>query len=111
MIIYKAENIITNEIYIGITKKLCERKRDHVYEAFKRNLKDKFHSALRQFGLLSFNWTILFETNSYKILASKEIEYIDKYKSIEYGYNTQYRNDYSACKRINKTNYRNGFVH
>ena len=112
MIIYKAENIITNEIYIGMTKKrLCERKRDHVYEAFKRNLKDKFHSALRQFGLLSFNWTVLFETNSYKILASKEIEYIDKYKSIEYGYNTQYRNDYSACKRINKINYRNGFVH
>ena len=61
-------------------KRLCERKRDHVYEAFKRNLKDKFHSALRQFGLLSFNWTILFETNSYKILASKEIEYIDKYR-------------------------------
>lgn len=92
-------------------KKLCERKRDHVYETFKRNLKDKFHSALRQFGLLSFNWTVLFETNSYKMLASKEIEYIDKYKSIEYGYNTQYRNDYSACKRINKANYRNGFVH
>ena len=84
MIIYKAENIITNEIYIGITKKrLCERKRDHVYEAFKRNLKDKFHSALRQFGLLSFNWTVLFETNSYKMLASKEIEYIDKYNALE----------------------------
>ena len=34
MIIYKVKNIITEEVYIGQTKKkLCERKRDHVYEA------------------------------------------------------------------------------
>ena len=33
-IIYKAENLVTGEVYIGQTKKpLCEKKRDHVYEA------------------------------------------------------------------------------
>ena len=108
MIIYKVENIITTECYIGQTKKrLCERKRDHVYEAFGRKREDKFHSALREFGLNNFRWDIVGEYNSYKRLTEAENEAIQFYNSIKYGYNTQIRHDASAIKRIGRHNYRN----
>jgi len=111
MILYKAENKITGECYIGQTKKkLCERRRDHVYEAFKRQLTDKFHSALREFGLKMFEWTIISEEKSYKKLTEAENEAIQFYDSIKYGYNSSIRHDANAAKRINKSNYRNGFV-
>ena len=110
MIIYKVRNTITEEIYIGQTKKsLSERKRDHVYEAFKRKRKDKFHSALREFGLKSFEWTVeVKDIRNYKHLAKIENAIITKYNSIKYGYNSQIRHD-STWDRINKSNYRNGF--
>lgn len=111
MIIYKVENKITGEIYIGQTKKkLCERRRDHVYEAFKRIRRDKFHSALREFGLNAFDWSVVACFNNYKTLTKAENEAIEFYNSIKYGYNSQTRYDYSACKRINKSNYNNGFL-
>jgi hypothetical protein len=111
VILYKVENKITGEIYIGQTKKaLCERKRDHIYEAFKRGMQDKFHSALREFGRLAFTWSIISEYKSYKKLTEAESEAIQFYKSIKYGYNTQIRHDASANKRICKKNYKNGFI-
>lgn len=110
MIIYKARNKITEEVYIGQTKKkLCERRRDHVYEAFKRGLNDKFHSALREFGLRQFEWTELARAKSYTKLSKLEFCFIEMHDSIRYGYNTLYRNDSSAVHRINKQNYKNGF--
>jgi len=108
--IYKVENLITGEVYIGQTKKfLCERRRDHVYEAFKRNRKDKFHSALREFGLRQFIWQIIAKANNYKNLSKRENELINQHQSIKYGYNTQVRHDASTEKRIGKHNYKNGF--
>lgn len=94
MIIYKAENLITNEIYIGqTTNTLHNRIIDHEYEAFKRNRKDKFHTALREFGRKNFKWTKIAESNNYTNLAKKEREMIIKYNSIDFGYNTQIRRD------------------
>ena len=109
-VVYKVTNIITQEIYIGITKKkISERKRDHVWEAFRRNLNDKFHAALREFGLKNFEWEIIFTHPSYKKCAQAENQYIEKFQAIEYGYNIHYRMDKNAIKRINKNNYRNNF--
>lgn len=72
-IIYKAENLVTGEVYIGQTKKpLCEKKRDHVYEAFKRYATNKFHKALREFGLKNFDWSIVDECNDYARLSKME---------------------------------------
>lgn len=111
MILYKAQNKITGECYIGQTKKkLCERRRDHVYEAFKRQLADKFHSALREFGLRQFEWSIVSEVKSYKRLTEAENEAIQALDSIKYGYNSSIRYDASAEKRIGQHNYRNGFL-
>lgn len=99
MIIYKATNIITGECYIGqTTNSLHNRKVDHIYEAFKRNLNDKFHTALREFGCKNFIWESIAESNNLKNLAKKERELIIKHQSIEYGYNTSIRNDKTRRK-------------
>lgn len=109
-IIYKAENLVTGEVYIGQSKKpLCEKKRDHVYEAFKRYATNKFHKALREFGLKNFDWSIVDECNDYARLSKMEKKYIKKYDSIDNGYNTQIRYDANAINRINKDNYVNNF--
>ena len=94
MIIYKATNKITQEVYIGqTTNTLHNRIVDHIYEAFKRKRKDKFHAALREFGCKNFEWEEIASSNNHTNLAKKEREYIIKYQSIEYGYNTQIRHD------------------
>ena len=41
--------------------------------------------------------------------SKMEKEYINKYDSIDYGYNTQIRYDANAIHRINKDNYVNNF--
>lgn len=94
MIIYKATNTITNECYIGqTTNTLHNRIVDHEYEAFKRGRKDKFHTALREFGTKAFTWEQIASSNSYTNLMKKEKEMIKKFNSIDFGYNTQIRND------------------
>lgn len=94
MLIYKATNLITNECYIGqTTNTLHNRRVDHEYEAFKRNRKDKFHSALREFGCKNFKWEEIASSNNHTNLAKKEREMIIKHNSIEYGYNTQVRHN------------------
>lgn len=94
MIIYKATNLITNEVYIGqISNTLHNRRVDHEYEAFKRGRKDKFHAALREFGCRNFKWEEIAKSNNMTNLFKKEREMIIKYDSIENGYNTQIRHD------------------
>lgn len=90
-IIYKVTNLITQEVYIGqTTNTLHNRKTDHIYEAFNRKRTDKFHSALREFGLNNFIWEEVEKSNNFTNLAKKERELILKYDSINGGYNTNY---------------------
>ena len=93
-IIYKATNLVTNEIYIGQTSNtLHNRKVDHEYEAFKRGRKDKFHTALREFGCKNFKWEIIARTNNYTNLCKLENKFIRDFNSIDFGYNHLCRND------------------
>ena len=94
MIIYKATNVLTDECYIGqTTNTLHNRMVDHLYEAFNRLRKDKFHTALREFGANNFRWEQIASSNNYTNLYKKERELIIKYDSINFGYNTQIRKD------------------
>ena len=90
-IIYKATNTITGEVYIGqTTNTLHNRKVDHIYEAFKRGRKDKFHAALREFGCRVFLWEVIAKSNNFTNLAKKERELILKHDAIESGDNTNH---------------------
>lgn len=93
-IIYKATNLITNEIYIGQTSNTLHNRRvDHEYEAFKRGRKDKFHTALREFGCKNFKWEVLARTNNFTNLCKLENKLIRQFQSIDFGYNQLCRKD------------------
>ena len=56
-IVYLATNKINEKCYVGITKKILNRrKKIHLYSAFKRNSSFVFHNALRKYGKYSCSW-------------------------------------------------------
>jgi len=75
-VIYKVVNKTNNKIYIGQTKDLEQRKRNHKSDSF--NTKSSgyllpFHNAIRKYGWDNFEWTILEE-----IPEEESQEYIDQ---------------------------------
>lgn len=87
MIIYKAENKITGEVYIGKTiKTLHIRKNQHINDS-KRGSNYRFHKALNKYGVCNFEWIVLCKTDSNSKLNLLEIFYISAYKKITSLYN------------------------
>lgn len=87
-IIYKAQNTITGECYIGAsTKSLEERKRDHINKS-NRVKANYFHQAIRTFGADGFEWKQIDTATTINELAEKEEEYIFKYNSLHQGLNS-----------------------
>jgi hypothetical protein len=85
--IYKVENTVTHEIYIGATTTSIEiRIKDHFDKA---NRKDghKFQEAIATYGPDAFHWEQVDTANSINELAEKEKQYVVKYNSKEKGYN------------------------
>lgn len=86
-IIYKAQNIFTNETYIGATtRSIDERKSSHVQQANKKEC-HKFQEAIGTYGSDAFTWEQIDTATSTDELAKKEIQYVYEYNSILNGYN------------------------
>jgi len=86
-IIYKAQNTITGESYIGATtKSIVERKTDHIQKSNKK-VGTYFQEAISTFGIDNFRWIQIDTASNNDELASKEIKYILEYDSLENGYN------------------------
>lgn len=86
-IIYKVENKVTHEIYIGVTTKSVEiRIKDHIDKA-KRGEGHKFQEAVATYGADAFQWEQVDTAKSINELAAKEKQYIIKFNSKEEGYN------------------------
>jgi hypothetical protein len=86
-IIYKAQNTITGECYIGATtKSIEERKQDHLQKANSDN-GHKFHFAITISGPDNFTWEQLDTASNPNDLAEKETKYIYEFKAQEEGYN------------------------
>lgn len=87
-IIYKAENKLTGEVYIGATtKSINKRKSDHIERA-NRGENGKLQEAIGTYGPEAFSWTQIDTANTLNELAQKEKEYVIKYNSKENGYNS-----------------------
>jgi len=86
-IIYKVENSVTHEIYIGATTSSIEiRIKDH-FDKASRNDGYKFQNAIATYGADAFNWEQIDTANSINELAEKEKQFIIKFNSKEEGYN------------------------
>lgn len=86
-IIYKAQNEVTGECYIGATtKSIEERKQDHLQKANSGH-GQKFHDAISSTGASNFTWVQLDTASNPNELAEKETKYIYDFKAQEKGYN------------------------
>lgn len=86
-IIYKAQNTITGECYIGATtKSIEERKQDHLQKA-NSGQGQKFHDAISSTGANNFTWEQLDTASDPNELAEKETKYVYDFKAQEEGYN------------------------
>ena len=86
-LIYKVQNEITGQIYIGATTyELKQRKLDHLERAV-RGDKGYFQEAIGTYGPEAFSWETIDTANNTDELAQKEKHYIYLYNSKEEGYN------------------------
>lgn len=89
MIIYKATNTKNNKVYIGQTINTLEyRKSQHIRDCRRLNYyNNKFHNAIKKYGIEVFIWEIICECSSIEELNDKEKYYISYYDSVNNGYN------------------------
>nr|WP_315167524.1 NUMOD1 domain-containing DNA-binding protein [uncultured Flavobacterium sp.] len=86
-IIYKAQNTITGEIYVGATSQSIEQRRlDHIYKS-NQALPTVFQEAIATYGINAFTWNQIDTASDQNELAEKEIQYIKDYDSFQLGYN------------------------
>lgn len=87
LIIYKATNKINGKVYIGQTREtLLARKSGHLKRA-KSGYKTHFYNAIRKYGEDSFDWDIICTAYDKETLNELETFFIEKYDSINSGYN------------------------
>lgn len=86
--VYKVKNSNNGKIYIGVTTKTVEdRKQDHEQKA-QKGIRSYFQEAIATYGPEAFTWEQIDTANDTNELADKERQYILKYNSLEKGYNS-----------------------
>lgn len=87
-VIYKAQNLYTDEMYIGATSNsFYQRKLDHIQKATKGE-SNKFYEAVRTYGQEAFIWEQIDTATSIDELALKEKYYILLGNATRDGYNS-----------------------
>ena len=88
--VYKITNTINSKCYIGSTTSLSKRIIQHRYDVVNRPFNcPKLYSAINEFGSENFIIEIIerFDFIDTVLLHNKEVEYMNKYNSIDNGYN------------------------
>lgn len=79
--LYKITNIVTNGVYIGITKRpLLIRFNQHIKASERSNSFNKFYNAIKKYGKDNFKIELLNTYNTYEELLEAEIKTILEYK-------------------------------
>lgn len=87
-IVYIIINKLTNECYIGSTKRVLKKRIwEHFYKSKTQLSNSKLCRAIRKYDNVNFTWNILCTCSSLDELEVKENEYIFKYDAIKCGYN------------------------
>lgn len=101
--IYKIENLATGRIYIGKSKNVIDRFKQH-----KQSLKNGHHvnknlqKDYNIYGKSNFEFSILKKTDDVKKLYYYESYYVDKYNCNKNGYNIKRLYNHKAIKFIEK---------
>jgi hypothetical protein len=103
-IIYKVVNIVNGHVYIGLTtRKLEIRKNCHLSDA-RRKANTYFHRALSKYGFEKFIWKIIDRADNINELKRLERFYIKKYSTKYKLYNMTSGGDgmFGASKTVRK---------
>lgn len=84
--VYIWKNQFNGKVYIGCSMDICKRWGQHI-KAAKRGSTYLFHKAIREFGSRSFEKNIIEKVEDPSLLEARENYWIQKYNSIEEGYN------------------------
>ena len=100
--LYKIKNSTNNKVYVGITiGPLDARLRGHRRSAIGLNLNNKFHNAMRKYGVENFTIHLIRnDATSFKELGRQEVTEIRSSKSIKNGYNVSEGGDIGTSKPI-----------
>lgn len=82
--IYKIQNTVTRQIYIGLSSDIIKRKKDHFYHLLNNNHDNKhLQRSFNKYGINNFQFTIIDSNNNYSktYLSYLEKVYIKKYNS------------------------------
>lgn len=94
--IYIIRNIINGKVYIGKAKCIFNRIKQHITNLNRKDRRsenDHFINSWHKYGRSNFSYSVLeYLPLDNNIISSKEIEYIDKYNSLNsnLGYNKRY---------------------
>jgi group I intron endonuclease len=88
-IIYSATNKQNGKMYIGLTtRSLEERKQGHKIQTMKSK-NNRFGNALKKYGFEAFAWRVLDRTDSEQEIIDLEKQYIDMFgTNFKHGYNS-----------------------
>ena len=102
-IVYLISNDVNNKKYVGVTtRSLSSRWLAHLRDS--KNFRHrKFAKAIRLIGAQAFSIKVIARTNSRKELTELENYYIQKYNSVEAGYNSTYSGRLSVASGITVT--------
>lgn len=95
--VYLIKNIINHKVYVGISKNIRKKVKEHFYmlNGLKSKGGSKLKNAFNKYNLEDFRVLILEETTI--DLVQKESNYIKMYNSVEQGYNIkEYDLDYKV---------------
>jgi len=84
--IYKIENTITHQLYIGQSSNIEKRWSTHKSRAADHNFNTKLYRAIREYGIENFEFSVVCKCAK-KYLDAYEDFYIKRYNTIENGYN------------------------
>lgn len=85
--IYKIENLINHKVYIGQSKNIAQRWKEHRYcISSNKNEKYPLYKAIHKYGIENFEFSVLQECKIEQ-LNELEIYWINKYNSFKEGYN------------------------
>lgn len=85
--VYRIQNIIEDKNYIGKSWNIEQRWKEHITTLkSNKHINNKLQSAFNKYGLDSFKFTILEETDKIELMDYFESYYTEKYNAINDGY-------------------------
>ena len=96
--VYKHTNLINQKVYIGITSQKTSHRWGH--EGHNYNQQSKFFNAIQKYGWENFSHEILYTNLTKEEAIELEAKLIDKYNSVENGYNCSLFSENVYTKKV-----------